>query len=75
MHRHHFQNISGANNSVVSAMPAGSGSSAEASVNQAALQLGELPMVALMFLTRGELPHERTWRLFLESLPLNGGHF
>jgi len=33
----------------------------------------ELPMVALMFLTRGDLPHERTWRLFLETLPLKGG--
>lgn len=33
---------------------------------------GPLPMVALMFLTRGALPHEETWRLFLESIPSMG---
>ena len=32
----------------------------------------QLPMVALMFLTRGSLPHEATWRLFLESIPDRG---
>ena len=36
------------------------------------LQAVQLPMVALMFLTRGALPHEETWRLFLESIPQRG---
>ena len=39
-------------------------------------QLAErLPKVALMFLTRGEMPLEKTWRVFLESIPLQGAFF
>ena len=37
-------------------------------------ELIDLPKIALMFLTRGSLPHESTWRLFLESIPRRGNH-
>ncbi len=30
---------------------------------------GKLPKVALLFLTRGDLPHEPIWRSFLLGLP------
>ena len=31
-----------------------------------------LPKVALMFLTRGDMPYEHTWRHFLEAVPMKG---
>ena len=31
-----------------------------------------LPKVALMFLTRGDMPYEHTWRHFLEAVPIKG---
>ena len=35
----------------------------------------ELPKVALMFLTRGDMPYEATWLRFLEGAPLKGAAF
>ena len=34
---------------------------------EATEQLSVPPTVALLFLTRGPLPHEPTWRLFLQA--------
>ena len=45
------------------------GGSQESSVESS---VASLPMVALLFLTRAGLPHESTWRLFLESIPKRG---